>query len=199
MTIIFPPVPAGSEDIIRPALEMALNNQAFGMRRELTVNADTRFSLSPAWQGYFLSLDELACGAGPEKAIAGNWHRLVFINNEGVMEAQLAQRDNVLAFSSLNVGPVAPAMVEALSQAENSALLDNDDYELRTLSVPALHLVALWLHGTKKEVFIPIAPTPASLLREQITDWAELSGVLVPAAQAMKKSVEADRSGIQGS
>lgn len=198
MTIIFPAAPAGRDDIIRPALEVALNTQALGIRRELAVNTNAHFSLSPAWQGYFLTLDDVLAEVGPEKAVAGNWHQLVFINDEAVMDAQLTEHDDVLTFSSLNVGPVAPATVKALNQAENSASLEDGDYELRMLSVPALHLVTLWLHNDKKEMFIPIAPTPASLLRDQVTDWAGLVGVLLPAAREMKKSVDADTFASKG-
>lgn len=199
MTIIFPAAPAGSEESIRPALEVALNSRAFRMQRELPRAASAHFSLSPAWQGYFLTLDSLLAGAGPDNAIAGNWHRLVFINGEAVMDAQLVDQDDTLTFSSLNIGPVAPATVNALRQAENSASLDDDDCEMRLLSVAALHLVTVWLHGAQKDVFIPIAPTPASLRPAQVTDWSGLSRVLIPAAQAMKKSVDADVTGCRGS
>ncbi len=41
------------------------------------------------------------------------------------------------------------------------------DYELRLLKVPAVYLVALWLHGGNEDILIPLGQPPAGLKKNR--------------------------------
>ncbi len=38
-----------------------------------------------------------------------------------------------------------------------------DDFELRVLRIPALYVMAFWLHGEKKDILVPMPPTNSRL------------------------------------
>ena len=53
-----------------------------------------------------------------------------------------------------------PAIRRALTAAQDDPRVRAGDFEARLLRVPALKLLAIWLHGTgTNDLFVPVAPT----------------------------------------
>src|SRR5262249_9211123 len=62
------------------------------------------------------------------------------------------------AFGQINYGPFVHGTAEALRSA---ALTTDTDVEVRLLHIPALYLIALWLHREgQPATLVPAAPTP---------------------------------------
>ncbi|NDJ58969.1 hypothetical protein GWD52_18655 [Enterobacteriaceae bacterium 4M9] len=198
MKITFPHAPAHDEKAIIAAIQAALQAQVLNITASASKAGGASLSLSHAYPGYSLRLDDLAAGNDLSYVAKGMWHQLVFINNEAVADAQLTWRDDKMQLSALSCGPMAASIVDALNMAEKASALHGKSVELRLLSAPALHFIAVWLHGENEERFIPVAPTPDALMPMQLVDKDSLFGVLLPAARALKQKFDADTTDTRG-
>ena len=97
----------------------------------------------------------------------------------GTTAAEVAPRDGRYVLTSENQGPFVAATADALERAKQ---LDGD-YELRVLSIPALYVVALWLHADSTDVLIPLAPAPNGLTANEPYDEASFTAALRPLAE----------------
>ncbi|WP_085584995.1 MULTISPECIES: hypothetical protein [unclassified Pseudomonas] len=198
MQLTYPKAPSNGVQTLRPALQAALQTQGFGVNRQFANAAAGQISLSEAYRGYSLSLEDLSQGKGLKDARLGNWHYLVFADGVSIADAQLADVRGHAEFASLNHGNLAAATVDALKLAEQSAQLQGKTVELRVLFVSALSVVAIWLHGSGEDVLIPIAPTPKTLATAQVYDAAALLARLKPAADQARQHYDADTTGLLG-
>jgi hypothetical protein len=174
MQLTYPKAPSNGVQTLRPALQAALQTQGFGVNRQFANATPGNISLSEAYRGYSLSLED-------------------------VSQAQLADVRGHVEFASLNHGAIAAATVGALKLAEQSPQLQGKTVELRVLFVSALHLVAIWLHADTEDVLIPIEPTPKELAVTRLYGEAELLTLLKPKADQAKQRFDADTSGLLGS
>jgi hypothetical protein len=62
--------------------------------------------------------------------------------------------------TELNRGPFVQATASVIAEMEGHPQFRDADYELRLLRVPALYLVALWLHGEDGGYSVPLPPAP---------------------------------------
>ncbi|MGE7957411.1 hypothetical protein ACQKQA_12615 [Pseudomonas sp. NPDC089530] len=198
MQLIYPKAPANGAQVLRPALQAALQSKGFGVNRQFAQATAAKVSLSEPYRGYSLSLDDLAQGKGLKQATLGDWHYLVFSDGVSIADAQLAQVGGQVEFASLNHGALAAATVNALNLAENTPHLQGRTYELRLLFVSALHVAAIWLHASDEDVLIPIEPTPKHLASTKLYSEAALLALLAPAAQRVKTTFDADTTGQLG-
>ncbi|MGF6125783.1 hypothetical protein [Pseudomonas frederiksbergensis] len=199
MQLTYPKAPSNGVQTLRPALQAALQTQGFGINRQFANATPGKISLSEAYRGYSLSLEDLNQGKGLKDAKIGDWHYLVFSDGVTIADAQLADVRGHVEFSSLNHGAMAAATVGALKLAEQSPQLQGKTVELRVLFVSAIHLVAIWLHADGEDVLIPIEPTPKELAVTQLYSEAALLALLKPAANQAKQRFDADTSGLLGS
>ncbi|MFJ2538219.1 MULTISPECIES: hypothetical protein [unclassified Pseudomonas] len=199
MQLTYPKAPSNGVQTLRPALQAALQTQGFGANRQFANAAPAKISLSEAYRGYSLSLDDLSTGKGLKDAKVGDWHYLVFADGVTIADAQLADVRGHVEFASLNHGTLAAATVGALKLAEQSPQLQGKTVELRVLFVSALHVVAIWLHADGEDVLIPIDPTPKELAGTRLYSEAALLALLKPAADTAKQRFDADTSGQLGS
>ncbi|KAF2393446.1 hypothetical protein [Pseudomonas frederiksbergensis] len=199
MQLTYPKAPSNGVQTLRPALQAALQTQGFGINRQFANATPSKISLSEAYRGYSLSLEDLSQGKGLKAAKVGDWHYLVFADGVTIADAQLADVRGHVEFSSLNHGAMAAATVAALKLAEQSPQLQGKTVELRVLFVSAIHLVAIWLHADTEDVLIPIEPTPKELAVTQLYSEAALLASLKPAANQAKQRFDADTSGLLGS
>lgn len=91
--------------------------------------------------------------------------------------ADIVERDGKLAFASMNT-----ALADAASDALAVAEAQEGDFELRTLTVPALNTVALWLHSEGRDLIIPLAPAPSTLKANRAYDEEKFIEALFPLA-----------------
>lgn len=201
MQLTYPQAPSQGVHILRPALQAALQTKGFGINNGFATAVPSKITLSEPYRGYTLSLEDLALGKGLKNATSGNWHYLVFADGTTLADAELAEVQGAVEFSSLNHGAIAPSTVKALKLAENTPSLQGKSYELRMLFVSALHFVAIWLHvsgAENEDVVIPIAPTPTTLAGTQVYSEAALLALLKPAAGQLKAQFDADTTGLLG-
>ncbi|MFW9080944.1 hypothetical protein ACOI9X_16975 [Pseudomonas sp. P2757] len=199
MQLTYPKAPSNGVQTLRQALQAALQTQGFGVNRQFAAAAPAKISLSEAYRGYSLSLDDLSNGKGLQEAKVGDWHYLVFADGATIADAQLADVRGHVEFASLNHGTLAAATVDALKLAEQSPQLHGKSVELRVLFISALHVVAIWLHAAGENVLIPIEPTPKELAVTQLYSEAALLALLKPAADQARQRFDADTSGLLGS
>ena len=91
MQLTYPKAPSNGVQTLRPALQAALQTRGFGANRQFANAAAAKISLSEAYRGYSLSLDDLSAGKGLRNARIGDWHYLVFADDVTIADAQLAE------------------------------------------------------------------------------------------------------------
>jgi len=124
---------------------------------------------------FYASLDALAGGKLLDAATQSSWRYLLVQDDAAVAEAELsvgrrgAKRGGAkaLEFLGLTHGPFTEATIEALAAAEQLPQVAAADYELRLLKIPAVYLVALWLHGAKDDILIPMGDPPGGLKKNR--------------------------------
>lgn len=95
-------------------------------------------------------------------------------------------------------GPVAagddrfgPMIREALAVAGQDPRVAEQDYEARLFRVPALTLLALWLHSpVSVDLFVPVGPPPPGLERGRVYDDHEFTAALTGAAEDTRATYE---------
>ena len=199
MNLTYPKAPSNGVQTLRPALQATLQTRGFGANRQFANASPAKISLSEAWRGYSLSLEDLSNGKGLQDARMGDWHYLVFADGVTIADAQLAEVRGHVEFASLNHGTLAAAAVGALKLAEQSPPLQGKTVEPRLLFVSSLHVVAIWLHADGEDLLIPIEPTPKELATTGLYSEAALLALLKPAADKAKQRFDADTSGLLGS
>jgi hypothetical protein len=111
---------------------------------------------------YELGLDDLAEGKGLEAARLVAWRYLLIDNNQVRQAAEITEdpRSGGSQFNALTSGFAAGAE-QAFGLAERLPEVQKTAYEVRSLRVPALYVMALWLrdsHGGEDR-FIVLPPT----------------------------------------
>ncbi len=147
---------------------------------------------------YIATLNDLAGGKLLSTARQTSWRYLLVQRDEAVAEAELSvprrgagAKAKKLEFASLTHGPFAGATVEALTAAEALPQVAKTDYELRLLKVPAVYLIALWLHGRKDDILIPMGDPPGRLKKNTPYSEADVIGALREIAQRTKQFQDA--------
>jgi hypothetical protein len=118
--------------------------------------------LSAAHDVYSPGVDELAKGRGlsDAKPVAKE-----FLVMEGPSAVASVEQEAAGGGVSSTEGPFVEATARAIESAEQDPELSDGEYELRTLRVPGLYLMAVWLKDLNGDgdVVIPLAPAPAPL------------------------------------
>ncbi len=198
MQLTYPKAPSNSLQVLRPAIQAALQTQGFGINHQFAAVVPSRIRLSEGYRGYSLSLDDLSHGKDLKSATIGDWHYLVLADSVTIADAQLVDVQGQAEFASLNHGTFAAGTVTALKLAEQSPQLQGKTVELRVLFISALNVVAIWLHADSKDVLIPIEPTPKEIAVTQLYSEAMLLSLLKPAAERARKGFNADPHGHLG-
>jgi hypothetical protein len=125
---------------------------------------------------FFAPLDALAEGKLLGAAQQTGWRVLLVQGEQAVAEVELGGKaprgakrttGEDLKVTSLTRGPFTEATIEALSAAEELPAVARTKYELRFLKVPAIYLAALWLHGGKDDILIPMVDPPGGLKKNR--------------------------------
>jgi hypothetical protein len=162
-------------------------------------------SHSEAHPVYFVPLNALAQGKLLDAATQTAWRYLLVQDNAAVAEAELsvprrgaktaktAKTARPVEFASLTHGPFAAATVDALSAAEQLPQVERDDYEMRLIKIPAVYFVALWLHGAKQDILVPMGDPPGGLERNKPYSEAQIIEALRGSAEQALRFDEAHR------
>jgi hypothetical protein len=169
MPITFPKAPrAAAAKLVGHLTELARERN---MPRRMSEMHLESLSHSEAHAVYVVPLDALAEGKLLQAAKQTTWRYLLVQDNAPIAEAELAAgvrgakgaKSRSLDFVSLTHGPFAGATVDALGAAERLPQVARADYELRLLKIPAVYFVALWLHGAKADILMPMGQPPGGL------------------------------------
>jgi len=145
---------------------------------------------------FTVDLDTLAHAERVEDtARATGWRFLVEEATEPVATAEVQDTTGAALPAQLTEGQFVRSTAEGLRAAETLAPVEEVAFELRLVRVPALYLVALWLHATEREdLFLPLEPAPAPFEPGRAyaePEFAELAAGL--ARQALEAQRAAER------
>lgn len=179
-----------------PSPPEAVDEVARSSLRELTTAGQVRISslagaapsevgLSTPHPVYSLSLTDVVENHPPSDDALTGWRYLVDVGAGPVAAAEIATtaQSTEPRFASLNQGPFVNATVEALPVAETGG--GQAEYSMRLLRIPALYVLAMWLHAEDEgeDAFVPLAPAPDPLESGHEYTWGELRERLLPAAR----------------
>jgi hypothetical protein len=124
-----------------------------------------RPTLSEPHPVYNIGLDEVLKGrqANLSAAQQTGWRYLVSQGGNTLAATEVDQprsRGEAL-FSNISEGGFAMGTSAAIVAAKQFDELKQGAYELRVLRIPALYVMALWLHSTGQDLLIPISSGPA--------------------------------------
>jgi hypothetical protein len=185
---------ASVADVVRSNLSR-LSQTPAEHQNALAGSAPAELSMEAPHQVYTIGLDQLATGAGLASARANGWRYLLRQNNQTVASARtMTDATGAPLFAEFNSGPFVQSTAGALQRAEQVAGAGNGDvFEPRLLQVPALHAMALWLHGGPKsaDIVIPLPPAPPPVQAERQYSIDEYLAALRTAAASVD-AVDAD-------
>ena len=143
-----------------------------------------QLDVSTPHQVFTIGLDDLVAGRGLDSARPVGWRYLVEESGQPIATAETAVApDGTEVMSQFTEGPYVDATANAVKAARALPQLEAAGYDLRLLRIPALYLMALWLHSPHNDLLIPLAPSPIG--REgQITPVPELMSELARQARA---------------
>lgn len=130
-------------------------------------SAPAELSMEAPHEVYNLGLDQLDDAADLEVATSTGWRYLLRQPSGTVASAQTAiGAGGEPVFALFNSGPFVGATEQALAQADQlGGGPDDATLEPRLLQVPALHALALWLHGPGEadDIILPLDPSPPTI------------------------------------
>jgi hypothetical protein len=151
--------------LVADAVRSQLNRLSGAAAQDLHALAGstpTELSMEAPHEVYTLGLDQLASGSGLASARAGGWRYLLQQDDLPVASAQTTvDATGAPVFALFNSGPFVQSTADALARAEQIPA-SGESLEPRLLHVPAVHAMALWLHGGNytDDVVIPLQPAP---------------------------------------
>lgn len=182
MAIVLETGPALGLDIIQARvpslLEEAGKDLAFG--KMVSTGAD----VSQPQPIYDASLQDVL----DNKLLAGarliGWQYLILNGDTVRASAELVSVSGDLSQWQYSVLHQPPAMLveDAIHTAEGLPQFQQNEYQLRILRAPELHLYAVWLHRLGDEWLIPAAPTTSMLKPNRPYTETELNELLHPFA-----------------
>jgi hypothetical protein len=153
--------------LVADAVRSQLNRLSGAPAEDLNAlagSAPAELSMTAPHEVYTLGLDQLASDSGLASVRAGGWRYLLQRDNLTVATAQTTvDATGAPVFALFNSGPFVQSTADALGRAEKIPVpARGESLEPRLLHVPALHAMALWLHGGKNtaDVVIPLKPAP---------------------------------------
>src|SRR4051794_17342245 len=154
LTVSGPP-PAATEAVVRQVAGLVATPAGAGRRLARADRAS--LALAVGHPLYTATLGDAESGDVGRAAAHTDWRYLVQEGEETVATADATVDDATV--THLGEGPFGPATAHAVAVAETLPQVRSGSYELRTLRVPALKVVALWLHGLDAEeddLYIPL-------------------------------------------
>jgi hypothetical protein len=199
MALHVPAPPTEAADSVHNTLRAFADNGAF--RLPALRNATGPLELAQPHQVFTLGLADLAAGGGLEAATPTGWRYLV---QEG--DNVLASAETVATgpgggqvFSAFNEGRFVASTAEAIQAAQATPQVSQGNYELRLLSVPGLHVMALWLHDTQgtagTDLLVPLEPSPVDTPTGQPVPAAVLLRELAAKSASAADSGPSDTTG----
>lgn len=196
MPLQLPEPPNQVTDLISGKLRY-VGEQAGANPAALGGAAPAELTLSAPHEVYALSLNELVRQDDPlPDAVAVGWRYLLSDQGQVVTSAMTTlNQDGEHRFALFNSGPYVGGTVTALEEANGLPEAADQDMAVRLLTVPALNLTAVWLHGDKDDVLLPLTPAPPSVTAGQPYPAGELLATLRAPARELAQIGPDDETG----
>ncbi|WFE20957.1 hypothetical protein O7621_24295 [Solwaraspora sp. WMMD937] len=160
MPLEMPEPPSGVRDRIRSRMRTFADASKFSTKALRNARKD-QLELSNPHQIYVLGLDDIIAGNGLDSAQPVGWRYLIEEAGQPIASAETASAaDGTEQMSQFTEGPFVASTNKALKGVLKLATLRTGRYELRLLRVPALYVMALWLHLPRRDLIIPLEPSP---------------------------------------
>ncbi len=166
--------PSEAKEAMRSNVSRMMSQQAFHtphlsrISRESGMEGPDRVpEVDVALPTYNLGLEELAREKDIRKAKEVGWRYLLKENREVIASVDVhTKKDERPAFAQTNEGPFVRGVSNALVKVKEVDEAQRRDFEPRVLTIPALHIVALWLkdENGEEDLIMPIEPTPPPLV-----------------------------------
>ena len=142
---------------------------------------------------YTVGLDELgATGIAEESATAPPSWRVSRFDPAGRSEVVELGPGAAAAPVSAGDDRFGPLIRDALAVAGQDERVADGDYEARLFRVPALTLLALWLHSPASvDLFVPIGPPPPGLERNRLYEDPDFTAAVNDAAAGLREAYDA--------
>jgi hypothetical protein len=196
MAIKNPPAPEAGRNIVANSVGEILRRQPPGGAGVLQDLRTDDLALAEPHQAFAVGLNDLAAGKLLKVARPAGWRYLIIQGTSAVAEVELGSDDGSrgqLDFRGLHQSPFSNATLKALRMAEDLPQVKKQDYELRFLTVPAVYLAAVWLHGEDGDIVIPIHQPPEGL--EANRPYSEKA--IITALQARAKQLSKFDAGFE--
>lgn len=200
MALQRPEPPAPAAEAVRSTLQ-AFAQQALFRTDALRRAQPERLALVEPHAVFSLGLGDLAGGAGTAAATPTGWRYLVRDGDRVIASADtiVTQESGTPGhvFSHFNESAFVASTAAAIETAGGLTQVAQGDFELRLLSVPALHTMALWLHepGGGSDLLLPLAPSPIDAAPGRPYSAADLLRILTDHARALAAINLADGRG----
>ena len=188
MPLHLPDPPAGVPDKVKSKLHAFADGGKFSTKALRGAHKD-RLDLSTPHQVFTIGLDDIADGGGLDSAQPVGWRYLVEDGGQLIASAETTQApDGTHEVSQFTEGPFVAETDKAVKAVRRLPQLAAAGFELRLLRIPALYVMALWLHSPATDLLVPLAPSPLRKegkpmpAAEFFTDLSELAGQARPPA-----------------
>jgi hypothetical protein len=188
MPLHLPDPPAGVPDKVKSKLHAFAEGSKFTTQALRGAHKD-RLDLSTPHEVFTMGLDDVTSGAGLGRAQPVGWRYLVVEGGQLIASAETTLApDGTQDVSQFNEGPFVAETDKAVKAIRKLPQLEAAGFELRLLRIPALYMMALWLHAPATDLLVPLAPSPigkdgkAMPAAEFLADLSELASQATPPA-----------------
>jgi hypothetical protein len=187
MPLQVPDPPSGVHDKVRTTLHEFSDNSRFSTDKLRGARTE-ELDVSTPHQVFTVGLDDIMADRGLDSAKQVGWRYLVEAAGEPIASAETTEsEDGVQVMSQFTEGPFVESTAAAVRNAHRLPQLEKAGFELRLLRIPAIYLMALWLHSKSTDLLIPLAPSPIGK-EGQIVPVAQLFSELSRQARATARS-----------
>jgi hypothetical protein len=160
MPLHLPDPPHGAPDKVMSKLHEFADGAKFSTPALRGAHKE-QLALSAAHQVFTMGLDDVTAGGGLDRARPVGWRYLVQEGGRVIASAETTPgADGSHEVSHFNEGPFVAATDKAMTAVRNLPQLEAAGFELRLLRIPALYMMALWLHAPTSDLLVPLAPSP---------------------------------------
>jgi hypothetical protein len=178
MPLHMPDPPPSMPDMVRSKIRDFADQSHFSTEALRSAKPD-QLDVSTPHQIFTIGLDDLTSGGGLDKARPVGWRYIVEEAGQPIASAETTPSPDgtTHVLSHFNEGPFVGATATTVRAARALPQVEAAGFDLRLLRIPALYLMALWLHSPATDLLIPLAPSPIGK-EGQIVPVAELMSEL---------------------
>jgi len=160
MPLNLPDAPSGVPDQVMSKLHAFADGGKF-TTPALRAARKERLALSTPHQVFTMGRDDITSGGGLDRARPVGWRFLVQEGGQPIASAETTLApDGTHEVSHTTEGQFVAATDNAVKAIRNLPQLEAAGFELRLLRIPALYMMALWLHAPATDLLVPMAPSP---------------------------------------